>query len=164
MRQIPTSSVHLVCTPEQFRQFHTVLLEYETTLAPDLQHDLPAQEALPAVYAEPNAAFLGLVDGEPAGSVGAVSLDDATDVLQRLYVRTAFRNGGLARALVGAVIERARDRGCRRVVLDTDRERMGAAYRLYQSFGFTECAPYGAVRPGCPTYMALGLEHERTRR
>ena len=151
----------VINTPRQFREFHAIQHEYEGTLPTDLQHDLPTAADLPAVYAQPNAAFLGSVDGQPAGAVAAVRLDATTDVLQRLYVRPAFRGAGLARALVAAVIDRARARGCRRVVLDTDRDRMSAAYRLYQSFGFTERAPYGAVRPGCPTYMELGLEQQR---
>lgn len=148
-------SIAVLRTPEQFAVFHAVQAEYETTLPDDLQHELPGAGALPQVYAEPNAAFLGLLNDAPAGSIAAIALDEATDVLQRLYVRPAFRKAGLARALVAAVIERARERGRARVVLDTDRERMATAYRLYRSFGFDECAPYGAMRPGCPTYMEL---------
>ena len=150
----------VIQAPQQFREFHAIQVEYEGTLPADLQHDLPAAADLPAAYAEPNAAFLGSFDGEPAGAIAAVSLDQTTDVLQRLYVRPTFRGAGLARALVGTVIDRARTRGCRRVVLDTDRDRMAVAYGLYRAFGFVECAPYGAVRPGCPTYMELTLEHE----
>jgi GNAT superfamily N-acetyltransferase len=158
----PTAiSIAVLRTPEQFALFHAVQTEYEATLPGDLQHELPGVDVLPQVYAEPNAAFLGFVDDDPAGSIAAIALDDATDVLQRLYVRPAFRNAGLARALVAAVIDRARVRGRARIVLDTDRDRMATAYRLYRSFGFEECAPYGAPRPGCPTYMELTLDRSR---
>jgi GNAT superfamily N-acetyltransferase len=158
MRGVPAGSVTVIRALEQFREFHAIQVEYEGTLPADLQHDLPAAADLPAAYAEPNAAFLGAVDSELAGTIAVVSLDETTDVLQRLYVRPAFRGAGLARALIGAVIERARERGRARVVLDTDSDRMATAYRLYRSFGFDECAPYGPVRSGCPTYMELRFE------
>ncbi|HZX67229.1 MAG TPA: GNAT family N-acetyltransferase [Candidatus Elarobacter sp.] len=158
MRREPAASVTAIHTLQQFFEFHAIQVEYEATLTADLQHDLPAAADLPGAYAEPNAAFLGAVDGEPAGTIAAVSLGEATDVLQRLYVRPAFRGAGLARSLVGAVIDRARARGYRRIVLDTDRDRMAVAYGLYRSFGFEECAPFGPVRPGCPTYMELRFE------
>ena len=154
----PNTSIVAVRTPEQFAAFHEIQVEYEATLPPDLQHDLAAPSALPAVYAGANAAYLGLVGEVPGATIAVVGLDAKTDVLQRLYVRPSFRNAGLARALVDAVIAHARERGCSRVVLDTDRDRMDVAYRLYRSFGFTESAPYGVARPGCATYMELELE------
>lgn len=151
-------SIALLRTPEQFAAFHAIQADYETTLPEDLGHELPAADLLPGFYAEPNAAFIGFVGDAPAGSIAAVALNDATDELRRLYVRPAFRSAGLARALVTAVIERARKRRRMRIVLDTDRDRMATAYGLYRSFGFAECAPFGAVRPGCPTYMELALD------
>ena len=45
----------------------------------------------------------------------------------------------------------------RRVVLDTEKQRLQTAYNLYRSFGFEECAPYAEVDYRCPTFMELRL-------
>jgi len=60
-------------------------------------------------------------------------------------------DGGYIRARAGRL------RGAR-LVLDTARERLRAAYELYRSLGFRECEPYGAVDYRCPTFMELRLD------
>lgn len=57
-------------------------------------------------------------------------------LLEDLFVREEARNSGLGRALVHATIERARERGCRRVELDAN-DNNDAAIRLYESVGFS---------------------------
>jgi ribosomal protein S18 acetylase RimI-like enzyme len=56
--------------------------------------------------------------------------------LEDLYVRGDARRGGVGRALVGASIERARARGCRRIELDVN-EQNADALGFYRSLGFT---------------------------
>ena len=52
----------------------------------------------------------------------------------------------MGRALVGAAIERARERGAKRMELDTN-ERNAGAIALYESFGFsTTNASYEGAR------------------
>ena len=61
---------------------------------------------------------------------------DAEDcLLEDLFVRDSARGAGLGRALVEAAFERARQRGCRRIELDTN-EANTAAVDLYESLGF----------------------------
>ena len=55
--------------------------------------------------------------------------------LEDLYVAPEARREGLGRTLVEAVIDRARERGCRRVELDVNSENP-AAMALYRSLGF----------------------------
>jgi ribosomal protein S18 acetylase RimI-like enzyme len=63
---------------------------------------------------------------------------DAEDCwLEDLYVRESARGAGLGRALVNAAIERAAERGCRRIDLDVDPDN-DAALALYASLGFLE--------------------------
>jgi GNAT superfamily N-acetyltransferase len=61
-------------------------------------------------------------------------------LLEDLFVTAQARWAGLGRALVRASIDRARERGCRRVELDVN-EGNGAALHLYGSFGFTIAPP-----------------------
>lgn len=78
-------------------------------------------------------------------------------MLQRLYARPSFRGHGVGWALVEAVITDSGDRGLRRVVLDTHRERLPAAYRLYVSLGFTPCEQFASVDYRCPTFLERTL-------
>jgi ribosomal protein S18 acetylase RimI-like enzyme len=55
--------------------------------------------------------------------------------LEDLYVRDQARGQGIGRALTQAVVDRARERGCRRVELDVNSENP-TAISLYRSLGF----------------------------
>lgn len=56
--------------------------------------------------------------------------------LEDLYVSGPARGGGLGRALIEAAVERARERGCKRIELDVDDANV-AALALYESCGFS---------------------------
>jgi putative acetyltransferase len=145
-------------TTAQFERLHELLLEYERSLPPDLRHGaVPDRGGLPKAYDDRNAAFVADVEDTAAGCIALTGFDASTAVMKRLYVKPAYRQFGIARALVAALIAFARDHGYRRVVLDTDRERLNAAYRLYESLGFSDCEPYAAVDYANPTYMELRL-------
>ena len=63
--------------------------------------------------------------------------------LEDLFVSEEARGAGLGRAMVAAVVERARERGCRRIELDTDEDN-AAALALYRAAGFRS----GRDQPG----------------
>ena len=72
--------------------------------------------------------------------------------LEDLYVREGARRTGLGRALVEAAVERARERGCKRIELDVNEENVPAR-ALYEACGFlTEPKP-----PGRTLYVARPL-------
>ncbi len=63
---------------------------------------------------------------------------DAEDCcVEDVFVREEARGTGLGRALVSAAIERARERGCRRLELDTGDDNT-PAQGLYRSLGFRD--------------------------
>ena len=69
---------------------------------------------------------------------------DAEDChVEDVFVRAEARGSGLGRALVSFAIERARERGCRRLELDTAEEN-APALALYRSLGFRS----GGDEPG----------------
>jgi len=71
--------------------------------------------------------------------------------LEDLFVAEAARGAGLGRAMVDAAVERARERDCRRIELDTDEDN-AAALALYRAAGFRS----GRDEPG---RRALFLRH-----
>jgi ribosomal protein S18 acetylase RimI-like enzyme len=63
---------------------------------------------------------------------------DAEDCnVEDVFVSAEARGSGLGRALVSAAIDRARERGCRRMELDTGDDN-AAAQGLYRSLGFRD--------------------------
>lgn len=65
--------------------------------------------------------------------------------LEDLFVREDVRRRGVATELVKRALERARERGCRRIELDTN-EANAAALALYERMGFSANSKGGAGR------------------
>ena len=118
------------------------------------QNVLPADEIRASVErimaGDDGEYLLGAVDdgAEPAGvcqirfrwSVWK-SAEDCW--LEDLYVQEDARRSGLGRALVEAALERARERGCKRIELDVNEDN-APALALYEACGFlTEPKPPG---------------------
>ena len=82
-----------------------------------------------------------LLGGDPPAGVAQLRYRygiwwDAEDChLEDLFVSAEARGSGVGRALVEAVVERARARGCRRIELDTAEDN-APALALYRSLGF----------------------------
>jgi putative acetyltransferase len=137
-----------------------LLERYQAELPADLRvDDLEGELEELAQRYPPSSAELLLAheDGEAAGCVIVHSLDALTLEIRRLYVEPKFRGSGAGRALMEAAIAFARTRPARRIVLDTERDHLRGAYKLYLSLGFVECAPYATAKYANPTYMELPL-------
>ena len=142
-----------------FRLLHRIFVDYEAALPRDLRHgSVPEITELRDTFVGRNAAFLAIRDGDAIGCVGVTALDAESALLLRLFVAPQSRGLGAARALVLAAIAFAREAGYRRIVLDTEKARLNAAYALYRSLGFAECEPWGAVTYAPPTFMELFLD------
>lgn len=85
--------------------------------------------------------LVGTLDGEPV-AVGAVKrLGDGVCEIKRMYVAPAGRGRGVARALLGALEDAARDLGYTRARLDTGPSQPHAK-ALYLSAGYEEIPDY----------------------
>ena len=109
-----------------------------------LQGFEPELAGLPGDYAPPKGTLLIArgADAAALGCIGLRPLGDRICEMKRLYVQPAARQTGLGKALAGAVIEVARQRGYRDMKLDT-LPQLTQAVSLYRSLGFALVPPYG---------------------
>jgi ribosomal protein S18 acetylase RimI-like enzyme len=134
--------------------------EYIASLTEDISFQNPDDElaGLPGKYARPGGVVLIAWDGaEAAGAIAYRMFEPGVAEMKRLYVRPAYRGRSLGRELANELIDDARARGYRTIMLDT-LESMGAARTLYRDLGFAPVEPYyDNPLPGV-MYMALELE------
>ena len=101
--------------------------------------------------------YFALIVEPGQGCVGVRPLDSRTAEMKRLYVRPSARGSGLGRRLAEKAIAAAREKGYRRMVLDTVAGKMDAAIALYRSLGFREIAPYYENPIPGAIYLELAL-------
>jgi ribosomal protein S18 acetylase RimI-like enzyme len=146
-------------TPHEWVLARQLIEEYARSLGVDLcfQNFDEEMEHLAEHYGPPRGALLLALDGEAA--VGCVALrahDDTIGEIKRLYVAPAARGRDAGRTLANAIVAIARQRGYRRLVLDT-LPTMQAAQALYASLGFKAIAPYRYNPVPGTVFMALDL-------
>ena len=137
--------------------------EYSTGLGVDLCFQDIARELreLEHEYAPPTGALLlARADGRPAGCVALRRFEAGIAELKRLYVLPTARGTGTGRALVEAMLGRARALGYARVRLDT-LATMQAAQALYRSLGFRPIAAYRVNPLPGAAYFELTLDGDR---
>lgn len=117
-----------------------MVAEVESLYGPIQGPGMPS--GTPADFSPPGGACVVGFDGEVALCVGAVKrLADEVAEIKRMYVAPTGRSRGLARALLVALEDAARDLGYLRVRLDTG-TRQPHAKALYLSTGYVEIADY----------------------
>ncbi len=103
-----------------------------------------APSAAPGEMAPPHGAFLvGELDGDPVACGGVKRLNACAAEIKRMYVAPAARSRGVARALLVALEDAARELGYERVRLDTG-PRQPHARALYESAGYAPVENYNA--------------------
>jgi len=116
-----------------------LLIDFRDWQGREEPSDSSVEASVRRLLADPNAEYL--LAGDPATGVLQLRFrhavwtgtDDAH--LEDLFVSADARGSGVGRELVEAAFERARERGCARMLLDTN-ESNEAALRLYESMGF----------------------------
>src|SRR5258708_1613308 len=97
-----------------------------------LSEDISFQNVDDELAGRPGDVVLIAWDGaEPAGAIAYRMFEPGICEMKRLYVRAAFRGRGVARELANELIEDARARGYRTMLLDTLAS-MSAARALYR--------------------------------
>lgn len=91
--------------------------------------------------------LLATLDGEPVGSVGLRRINDRTAELKRMFVRPPARGRGIARELLAACEQQARDLGYEQLWLETG-TMQPEAVSLYLSSGYEPVEAFGQYAGG----------------
>jgi ribosomal protein S18 acetylase RimI-like enzyme len=133
-----------------------------------LEAQAPSADALHAgvrrLIDEPGTEYLlaAIGDEGPASGVCQLRYRDCIWTssedcwIEDLFVAEDARRRGLARALVDAACERARERGAARIELDTS-ETNAPAIALYESLGFTATSKVHGALTGRDLFMGRRL-------
>lgn len=93
----------------------------------------------------PEITFWTVRDGELLLGCGALKeLDPTHGEVKSMRTPVALRRRGAGRAVLAHIVQVARARGYARLSLETgSMQAFAPARRLYESFGFVYCAPFG---------------------
>ena len=95
-----------------------------------------ALRELPGSYSNGGGMFwVAYVDGALAGTCGVYPIDEETYELRKMYLLPTTRGLGLGKQLLDVAVDFTRERGGKRLVLDTA-EQMTRAIAFYESHGF----------------------------
>jgi ribosomal protein S18 acetylase RimI-like enzyme len=129
---------------DEFEVVAGLLIEFRNHLGKPTPSDASFKGSAERLLADPDTEFwlARAAPGEPPAGICQLRFRHSvwTGVedcwLEDLFVRAQARGQGLGRALVGRVLERATERGCARVELDTNEDNH-QAIGLYEGLGFS---------------------------
>jgi putative acetyltransferase len=127
----------------------------KSTTPPEDVHAMEIEE-----LAEPGVEFFSLRAGGRVLGVGALKrLDDDHAEIKSMHTAEEARGRGVARAMLGHLLETARDGGFKRVSLETGSgDPFTPARTLYESAGFKPCDPFATYgQSPNSAYMTLEL-------
>ncbi len=136
---IPADNAELL---DEVRQ---LFLEYEKWLNVDLCFQGFEKEvnSLPGKYSPPEGRlYIVKKDYKYIGCIALRKIEDGICEMKRLYLTEAARGKGIGNKLIELIIQDAKDIGYKAMRLDTIKEKMPKAVRLYESHGFREIKPY----------------------
>jgi ribosomal protein S18 acetylase RimI-like enzyme len=157
----PAHTIIQADEPHHFAMASSLFQEYAAQLGIDLCfQDFPSElNALADRYGPPSGCLLLVMRGSKAVGCGAVrGLIDGACEMKRLYIRSDERGANLGRRVAERLVERARELGYERMLLDTLAE-MTTAQNLYRSLGFRETGPYYRNPLPRVVYMELDLRN-----
>ena len=97
---------------------------------------------LPGVFSPPAGCLLiAEINNNPVGCVALRLFEPGTCEMKRLFVKPEVRGKGVGKALAIRIIEEAKKKGYRKMLLDTG-DFMVAAQKVYSSLGFKTIGQY----------------------
>jgi putative acetyltransferase len=94
-------------------------------------------------YFENGGSFLAMFDDDEMICTGAIRrIDDETCELKRLWLLHQYQRQGLGYRMLNELLEIARDRGYKRIWLQTDVDAQSRAVDFYKQIGFYEIPRY----------------------
>jgi putative acetyltransferase len=99
------------------------------------------------------------LDGKLVGCVALKEFGQCQGEIKSLHTMIEHRGQGIANALVSHLVGEAKSRGLTKLWLETGKtEGFLPAQKLYESFGFRECGPFGDYAYDAHSfYMTLDL-------
>jgi putative acetyltransferase len=119
----------------------------------DNMNELSPRESVHALdvtsLRSPDVTFWTVWDNSVLLGCGALKeLSPIHGEIKSMRTPQALRRRGAGRAILTHIIGEARRRGYQRLSLETGSfEAFRPAQKLYESFGFTYCAPFGGYKP-----------------
>jgi len=129
---------------EEMKLTGQLFREYQKEIDVDLCFQSFEEElaGLPGKYEEPRGVILlAYWNNQLAGCVALRPFQEEACEMKRLFVRGEFKGNGIGKALASAVIKEGKDRGYKKIYLDT-LERLQPAVSLYQSLNFIPIEAY----------------------
>ena len=131
--------------PNEAEDVARLLVGFRNYYGRDWPSDNAMLAAVEKIIEQPDADYLLASVDEDSPAVGVCQLRYRHSVwtaapdcwLEDLFVEEQARGAGVGAALIEAALAQARERGCRRVELDTN-ETNERALALYHRFGFSE--------------------------
>jgi putative acetyltransferase len=154
---VPSLTVSLTTAPTD--AVRLLIGELEDVLSaeypPENRHGLPLE-----VIFQPHVRFfVATLDGAPVGC-GGVAFFDGFAEIKRMYVRSAARGRGVARAILGRLEAETRAVNLPVLRLETG-DKQTDALRLYYRYGFTDCPPFGDYANLPPHTIAASIFLEK---
>ncbi len=120
-----------------------LIIEYTDSLNRNLEFQGLRQELenLDSKYKQGDIFIALSHQNEPIGCAALYEHNKNRCEMKRLYVKPKYRKLKLGKKLVERIIQSAKDKGYKEMVLDTIKP-LKSAIHLYKKFGFVECEPY----------------------
>ncbi|HVW08954.1 MAG TPA: GNAT family N-acetyltransferase [Bryobacteraceae bacterium] len=99
---------------------------------------------------------MAVLDGKPVGCCALLAMPDSCFEIGKMAVSEEWRGRGIGRDLLAYAVRRGRERGAKRLYLETS-TKLPNAIHLYESQGF-RYLPQGRVQPSPYTRSDLFME------
>lgn len=127
------------------------------TAPPESRHALDLGGLL-----DPGISFWNIWDGADLAGIGALKhLTNVHAEIKSMRTASSHLRRGVASRMLQHLVQEAAARGYSRLSLETGSMTFfEPARRLYESFGFSECAPFGEYKPDPNSvFMTMHIDH-----